>query len=184
MRLVMFWKPRPLIKMGAICACLCLGPAQATPSQLSVVSQTDLRFGSFAVMGAGYRIVSPSGAVQDSGIFSTSASGTGPAQFAIVYDRGSNDRRALDLQIQLIFSPPPTVQIGGVTANLSDYQSDLPGAPQIIPGQVVEIQIPNCTTRVCQTTFRMGGRLDVNRNFGGARIDIPIPVDAFLVSVK
>ena len=172
--------------MGAICTCLCLclGPARAAPAQLSIVPQSDLRFGSFAVMGSGYRIVSPSGAVQDSGIFSTTTSGTGPAQFALVYDRANNSRRTLNLQIQLTFLPPQTVQVGGVTANLSAYQSDIPGAPNITAGQIVEINIPNCATRVCQTTFRLGGRLDVDRSFGGASIVVPIPVDAFLVSVK
>ena len=182
----MFRKPRPLTITGAICAllCLCLGPAKAAPAQLTVVPQSDLRFGSFAVVSSGYRIVSPSGAVQDSGIFSTSTGGTGPAQFAVVYDRNNNSRRTLNLQIQLTFLPPQTVQVGGVTADLSAYQSDIPGAAQIVPGQIVEINIPNCRTRVCQTSFRLGGRLDVDRTSGGGAISIPIPVDALLVSAR
>lgn len=186
MRWVMFRKPRPLTTIGAICTCLCLclGPARAAPPQLTIVPQSDLRFGSFAVMGSGYRIVSPSGAVQDSGIFSTTTGDTGPAQFIVAYDRANNSKRALNLQIQLTFLPPQTVQVGGVTANLSAYQSDIPGASQIVPGQIVEINIPNCAARVCQTTFRMGGRLDVDRTSGGASVAIPIPVDALLVSVK
>ncbi len=182
----MFRKPRPLTIIGAVCAflCLCLGPANALPAKLSIVPQSDLRFGSFAVMGSGYRIVSPTGGVIDSGIFSTTSGDTGPAQFTLVYDRGDNSKRVLNLNIQLVFSPPPTVQIGGVTANLSAYTSDLPGAPQIAPGQIVEVNIPNCATRVCQRTFHLGGRLDVDRTSGGAQISIPIPVDGLLVSVK
>ena len=164
--------------------CLCLGPAKAAPAQLTIVPQSDLRFGSFAVMTSGYRIVSPSGGVQDSGIFSTSVGGTGPAQFALIYYRNNNSKRTLNLQIQLTFLPPQTVKVGGVTANLSGYQSDIPGATQIIPGQVVRINIPNCRARVCQTSFRLGGRLDIDRTAGGGMISIPIPVDALLVSVK
>ncbi len=182
----MFRKPWPLTATGAICAllCLCLGPARAAPAQLTIVPQSDLRFGSFAVMTSGYRIVSPSGAVQDSGIFSTSSGDTGPAQFALIYDRANNSKRTLNLQIQLTFLPPQSVQLGGVTATLSGYQSDIPGAPQIVPGQIVEINIPNCTARVCQTTFRLGGRLDVDRTSGGGNVSIPIPVDALLVAVR
>lgn len=161
-----------------------LGQAWAAPEQIRILPQRDLRFGSFAVMGSGYREISPTGAIIESGIFPTGVGDTGPAQFTISYDRGSNTQRPLNLQIQLVFSPPPTVQIGGVTTQLSALRSDLPGGQQIVPGQIVTVTIPDCRTRVCEKTFHLGGRLDVNRTAGGASIIVPIPVDVTLVSAK
>lgn len=176
-----------LLKLAAICGLVFVAPrpALADKPQLQVIPNGDLRFGRFAVMGTtGYRTVSASGAVSDGGIFSTGTGDTGPARFTVLYDRGNNGRRVLNLQIQLVFYPPPTIVVGGVTARLSDYQSDLPNAPQVAPGQIIEINIPNCRSRVCQTSFSLGGRLDVERNFGGGRVNVPIPVDATLVSVN
>ena len=158
--------------------------ANANSPQLNVIPERDLRFGSFAVPSSGYREVSPTGTVISSGVFSLNTADTGPARFTVVYDRGNNGRRNLNLRIQLVFSPPPTVQVGGVTAQLSAYRSDLPNAPQIAPGQIVEIFIPNCRTRTCSRTFHLGGRLDVTRTFGGGRVAIPIPVDATLISTR
>lgn len=159
-------------------------PARAVDPQLLVTNDRELRFGAFAVFGSGYRIISPTGAVQGSGVFSTGSGDTGAARFTVAYDRGNNGRARLDLVIQLVFAPPPSVSIGGITARLSDYRSDLPQAPVIRPGQVVEIRLPDCRQRVCQTSFNMGGRIDVDRSFGGAAVAIPIPVDAVLVAVR
>lgn len=182
----MGWRAKLLFAFAGIFGTVAFAPntADAARPQLNIIPERELRFGSFAVPSAGYRQVSPTGTVISSGIFSVSTGDTGPARFTVMYDRGNNGRRNLNLRIQLVFSPPPTVQVGGVTAQLSAYRSDLPNAPQISPGQVVEILMPNCRTRTCSTTFHLGGRLDVTRTFGGAQVAIPIPVDATLISVR
>ncbi len=158
--------------------------ATAAPRQLSIVSDSDLRFGAFAVMDDGYRIVSPTGAVQSAGLFSITAGDTAPARFTIVYDRGNNSRRRLDLRIQLVLSATPNVSRGGVSARLSSYRSDLPGAASVQAGRIVDIEIADCVQRVCTKSFHVGARLDVERDFGGGRVEIPIPVDAVLISVR
>ena len=160
------------------------GPVGAITPQVRVIPGQDLRFGTFAVPTSGYRIVSPAGAVQDSGIFTTMMGDSGPARFTVAYDRGNNGRNRLDITIHLVFSPPPAISSGGLTARLSALTSDLPNAPLVVPGQVIEIRLPDCRVRVCQTSFQLGGRLDIDRSFGGGPISIAIPVDASVVSVR
>lgn len=165
---------------------LFLGPqaAQADTAQLRVIPVSDLRFGSFAVMDNGYRVVRPDGSVQSSGIFSAGTSGTGPARFRVSYDRGNNGNRRIDLEIELRFAAAPVVTQGGIVAELTQYESDLPGYANVAAGQPVTIRIPNCRARVCETIFNLGGRLDVERNYGGGTVVLAIPVDAVLISVR
>ncbi|MGB3739332.1 MAG: DUF4402 domain-containing protein [Pontixanthobacter sp.] len=158
--------------------------AQAAPRQLTISNDGNLRFGSFAVFDDAYRIVSPSGAVQSSGLFSITNGDTAPARFTIRYDRGNASRRRLDLRIQLVLSAAPVVTQGGIVARLTSYTTDLPRAGVVQAGRVIEVDIPNCVQRICSTSFAVGARLDIRRNFGGGDIEIPIPVDAVLISVR
>ena len=159
-------------------------PAGADAPALRILPESELRFGRFAVPTRGSIVVSPTGSVTRNGIISVSPGDTSPARFTVRYDRGNNGNRILQLRIRLVFAAPSGVTQGGVTANLSALQSDLPNYPTIAPNQIVEITIPNCRQRVCERRFTIGGRLDVDRRFGGASVAIPIPVDAFLVSVN
>nr|WP_161593743.1 DUF4402 domain-containing protein [Parerythrobacter lutipelagi] len=158
--------------------------AHADFPRLRVIPESELRFGEFAVMDRGYRIVGPTGTVQSVGIFSTTNSGTGPARFKVSYDRGNNSRRRLDLKIELRFSATPMQTQGGLVTRLTQYQTDLPGYSTVSAGQAIEITIPNCVQRACETTFNLGGRLDVERDSGGGTVALGIPVDAVLISVK
>ena len=107
-----------------------------------------------------------------------------PARFTIRYDRGNASRRRLNLRIQLVLSAAPVVTQGGIVARLTSYTTDLPRAGVVQAGRVIEVDIPNCVQRVCSTSFAVGARLDIRRNFGGGNIEIPIPVDAVLISVR
>ncbi|MBY6014531.1 DUF4402 domain-containing protein [Qipengyuania gaetbuli] len=172
-------------RIAAACA-LALGvwsvPAAGDKPQLSVINGQGLRFGTFAVPTSGYREISPSGGVTSGGIFALDQSGVGPAQFVVQYDRGNNGRRRMDLVIELVFAAPATFAQGGLTARLSRYQIDLQGYGMVQPGQVIRVEIPNCVQRVCSRSFNLGGRIDVDRTFGGGLVEIPIFVDAVLVS--
>ncbi len=159
-------------------------PAKADQAQIRITSDANLRFGTFAVADRGYRIVSPAGAVQSSGVFSTASGDTAPARFTISYDRGNNSRRNLTLQIQLVMSAAPVITQQGIIARLSVYQTDLPGAASVQAGQIVNVTIPNCVQRVCSRSFNVGGRLDVERSFGGGIVELAIPVDVVVVSVR
>jgi len=159
-------------------------PSQADPEKVTILTPLALRFGTFAVPTTGYREVTASGAVTSSGIFALDDSGVGPARFTVEYDRGNNSKRRLDLTIEVVFSAPATFAQGGLTARLSRYQTDLPGYGLVQAGQVLTLTIPNCLDRVCSRSFSLGGRLDVDRSFGGGPVVIPIPVDAVLVAVR
>ncbi|MEZ5680735.1 MAG: DUF4402 domain-containing protein [Erythrobacter sp.] len=157
-------------------------PALAVPPTISIVNPLYLRFGTFAVPASGFREVSPSGGVTSSGIFALGNGGTGPARFTVQYDRGNNSRRRLDIVVDLVFSTPPAFSQPGLNARLSRYQTDLPGYGLIAPGQAVRVEMRNCVQRTCSMSFNLGGRLDIDRSFGGGIVEIPVPVDAVLIS--
>ena len=174
-------------RIAAACA-LALGawsvPAAGDKPQLSVINGQGLRFGTFAVPTSGYREISPSGGVTSGGIFALDQSGVGPAQFVVQYDRGNNGRRRIDLEIEVVFAVPSVFSQGGLNARLSRFQTDLHGYPQVQPGQVIRILLSNCLQRVCSRSFNLGGRIDVDRAFGGGLVEIPIVVDATVTSIR
>jgi hypothetical protein len=155
----------------------------AKPASVDIVPQKQLRFGSFGVMASGSRVVSPTGAVTSAGIVPVQGSVTGPAEFTIVYDRGNESKRSLSLVIEVTLLSAPPMNHGGLVATVSDYTTDLTNAPTLAPGQPVLLAIDNCITRQCSRTFRVGGRLQVQRTSGGGPISIPLPITAILISV-
>jgi hypothetical protein len=160
------------------------GTAQAKPASLDLRAQRELRFGSFGVMASGARVVSPTGAVTNQSIFPVPGGITGPAEFAIVYDRGNESRMALNLVIDLTVLSIPRFTTPTLSGTLSDLTSDLPGAPGLTSGQVVRLTINNCLTRTCQISFKVGGRLQVDRSGVGGAVSIPIPMSVTLVEVN
>lgn len=167
----------------AVMACIGMPDvAKADRRDLELTSTTDLRFGTFAVIDRGSRTVSATGNVTSSAILSTSRGDTGPAQFTLVYDRGNNGRQSLDLVIEIILSPPQPARQGGVTAQLSAFDSTIPGHPRIVPGQPVRITIDNCRSRQCIATFAVGGTIDITRSYGGGNLNIPLLFDATIIS--
>ena len=158
-------------------------PALADQPSLTLTSDANLRFGSFAAFSSGSRGISPSGGVTDNGIFAVNTSGIGPAQFTISYDRGNNDQRALTIILNLLLTDPGPVSQGGVTGTPSGFTTDLAGPGLITPGQFRVVTLANCTTRICSQSFHIGATLSVSRSSGGAKLSLPLPVSANLVSV-
>jgi hypothetical protein len=158
-------------------------PAQGASPEIRVTAERELAFGTFMVFGSGARTVRASGAVSDNAIVPLEGAIPAPARFTITYDRGNQSRNVLNLDLELVISAPPLVRQGGVEARLSAYETDLPGAPQVMPGQVIRMTIDDCRTRVCSRSFQVGGRLDVTRHFGGAQLVVPIPVDVTVISI-
>ena len=166
------------------CASLALGPApaRAVPAQVRIIPESELNFGTFMVFGPGSRTVSASGAVSDVSIVDLEGNTPAPARFTVLYDRGNNSRQVLDIEIELVMSPSVPVRVAGVRGELSAFETDLPQALRIEPGRPIRISLPNCRTRVCSKSFQLGARLDVDRQFGGASLAIPIPFDATVIS--
>lgn len=179
-----FWRTGRALLTVAYLAIFGADAAIADRSDLQVINNAPLRFGTFAVPTSGYREISASGAITSSGIFVINDSGAGPARFTVQYDRGNNSRKSITVSVELVFSAAPVFRNGGLVANLTRYQTDLPGYGVIDAGQPVRIELRNCITRVCATSFQVGGRLDVVRSFGGGMVDIPIPIDAVAVEVR
>lgn len=158
-------------------------PSHADPPEVRITPERDLRFGTFAVPSSGWREVTPAGQVSASGIVAMPGD-VSPAQFTLAYDRGNSGRARLNLQLQLTLMPAPVITQGGMVARLTAYQTDLPGAARVAAGEPITVSIPNCVQRVCAVSFRVGGRLDLERTAGGGRIEVPIPVSATIVSIR
>ena len=168
-----------------VAACIMLAPipASADKPEVRITPNNDLRFGTFMVFGNGSRTVSALGNVTDISLVALEGNPTGPARFTISYDRGNQSRNVLDIEMEVVITPPATVRQQGVQATLSAFETDLPGVRQLSPGQPIRLTLDNCRDRVCSVSFSVGGRLDVSRQFGGASLTIPIPVDATVISI-
>ena len=174
-------------RRGAVLAAAALlvsQPVSADVPRVRISPDSELRFGSFMVFGSGARTVSATGLVSDQAIVPIEGSTTGPARFTISYDRGNESKQSLDIEIELVISNPGPVRAGGVDARLSAFETDLPGALRVTPGQAIRLSIRNCSTRVCSRSFQVGARLDVARQFGGADLSVPIPLDATIISAE
>ena len=164
-------------------AMACAVPARADTPAISVTADRELAFGTFMIFGSGSRTVTASGAVSDSGLVPLEGAIPAPAHFTISYDRGNASRNVLDIELELVINAPPMVRQGGVEARLSAYQSDLPEATLVTAGRPITLRLRDCRTRICSRTFRLGGRLDVTRHFGGAQLVVPIPVDVAVIDI-
>ncbi len=160
------------------------GTANAARPEVRITPDSELRFGTFMVFGSGSRTVSALGNVTDVSIVPLEGDPVRPARFTVSYDRGNESRHVLDIELELFITPPASVRVQGVDARLSAFETDLPGSQSITAGQPVRVNLNNCRDRVCSMSFYVGGRLDVSRQYGGASLVIPIPVDATVISAE
>jgi hypothetical protein len=158
-------------------------PSGPGSGSLTITPDTVLRFGAFVVITSGSRTVSASGTVTNTSVFPVGSSPVGPAQFTVTYDRGNNNQKPLDVVFEVILAGVSPVNQAGVTGRLSGFDSDLTGAAVLVPGQAYRYTIPNCVTRTCSKSFRVGARLDVTRSSGGGDLTIPLPMVANIISV-
>lgn len=156
--------------------------ASAKPAEVRISVDSELNFGTFMVFGSGRRSIGPNGIVVDEAIIALENTIPRPAQFTVTYDRGNESKHVLDIELELFISPTPGVTIGGVEGRLTNFETDLSGASRVTSGQPIRITLPNCRTRTCSQSFRLGATLNVTRSYGGAVLIIPIPVDAVIIS--
>lgn len=175
---------RSILAIAAMLAVAWPWPLRADTSEVRVVAESDLRFGTFMVFGNGSRTVSASGLVTDNAIVALEGNPTGPARFTVSYDRGNESVHVLDIELELVVSAVGMVQDDGVQGTLTAFQTDLAGTGAFTPGQPIRIRMRNCRERVCSQSFNIGARLDVSRQYGGADLVVPIPVDVAVISVE
>lgn len=168
---------------GAALALIIPQAALADSASLSVTTDQQLRFGTFVVPSTGSRSVTSTGVVTNNAVLPIGSDPVGPAQFTIIYDRGSNNGKPISVVVQVFLSGGQTVRSGNVSGTLSAFDTDLPGIPNLLPGLPVIITMANCTQRQCTQIFHVGARLDVSRSGEGASLIIPLPVTASLLAV-
>ncbi len=175
-----------LLAAGLFIASVIVAPpsARAADPEARIIPDSELNFGTFMVFGSGSRTINANGAVSDISIVSLEGNSPAPGRFTVLYDRGNNSRHTLDVELELVMSPVSPVRIDGVRGRLSAFETDLPQALRIAPGQAIRISLPNCRTKICSKSFRLGARLDVSRDYGGANLVVPVPFDVTVVSVN
>ena len=151
-------------------------PALAATPSITVTADQALRFGSFFTDTSGTRTVSATGTVTGSAIVPLTGSAPGPAQFTFTYDRGINANVNYSLLIAVLVPGTASQISGGVTGTIASFNTDLPGVSALLPGQIAQITLTGCQSRICSRTFRVGGTLQVARTSGGAELAIPIPI--------
>lgn len=151
-------------------------PALAAAPSVTVTADQALRFGSFFTDTSGSRTVSATGAVSGTAIVPLTGIAPAPAQFTLTYDRGNNANRTYSLLISVLVPGAAGQVSGGVTGTIARFDTDLPGASTLIPGQTTQITLTGCQRQICSRTFRVGGTLQVARTSGGAQLAIPLPI--------
>jgi hypothetical protein len=168
-----------LVPAGVLLAPL---PVSAAAPEVRIVPDSELDFGAFMVFGSGSRTVTASGAVSDVSIVGLEGNPPSPARFTVLYDRGNNSRHPMDIELELVMSSVAPVRVGGTTGELTAFETDLPQALRIEPGQAIRISFADCRTRICSRSFQLGAKLNVTRSYGGARLVVPIPFDVAVLS--
>lgn len=170
-----------LMFLGALVAAQ--GKAHADPASLTVVAQRPLNFGTLMVPSSGSRTLGSDGSISDSGVIAISGEQASPAEFAITYDRGSENNRSINIMVQVFLSGGQTTSTDGVEGRLSLFDTDLALDGGLSSGATGTFTITDCRERRCTQTFRVGARLDVDRSFGGATMIFPLPVTATVLAV-
>lgn len=147
---------------------------------LSVTEVSPMRFGSIIVLETGRRTVTPAGGVMDESVLSTPGAVPGPAQYAISYDRGNNGRQQLDLEFLVLLPGELRLESGSLAATLLSIRSEIPSSPG---ARQFTLRIAGCVTRVCSTSFRLGGTLVVTRAAGGGNLSVPVPITVVLTNL-
>ena len=175
---------RPLLAAAAFLPLCASVELQAKTPEVLIVSESDLQFGKFMVFGTGSRTVSASGVVRDLSIVPLEGARTAPARFTVSYDRGNESKHVLDIELEIVLSAPPAVTIDGVSGRVSELETDLAGTGRVSPGQPIRVWMRNCRTRVCSQSFQVGGKISVDRRYGGAVLSVPIPIDATVLMAE
>lgn len=160
------------------------GKAHADTPSLTVSAQRPLNFGTLVVPSSGSRTLGPDGSISDAGVIAIGGEQASPAEFAITYDRGSENNRSINITVQVFLPGGQMTSTGGVQGRLSLLDTDLAlDGGGLLPGGSGTFTITDCRQRRCTQTFRIGARLDVDRSFGGASLSFALPVTATVLGV-
>lgn len=174
----------PFLALGLLVETFVPVPLFGKTPEVSIIPERALQFGTFMVFGSGSRLVSASGAISDSSVIALDGTAPAPARFTVRYDRGNENNHVLDIELELAISDSPRTRVDGVEASVSSFETDLPGGAQVSSTKPVRMMIANCRARVCTRSFQVGGRLEVTRSFGGADVEVPIPIDVRIIAVE
>lgn len=154
----------------------------ATPANAGTVelaANQPLDFGAFVVLGSGTKQIAPDGTVTASGLARVGGVREGPAAFTIRYAPDGPARSAVIL-VSITTTSPQTRN--GSTGTVTGFSTDLPGVPLLTLGETRMITLPRCLSSVCNTVFRIGGRLTVSGGGAATSFSFPLQVTVRLLA--
>ncbi len=164
----------PVVLCAAMVAAMPDHAAAATAATFTAVANQPLSFGTLVVAGSGSRTISPDGTSTNNGVLPLGDSTSGPAQFTMTYTHASGLFIFYQLQIQVTLPAASSTNVNGVQGTVSNYTTDLPGLPSLLPGQTGTVTLNTCFTATCTIVFHVGGTLNVTSGTRGAQLTFPV----------
>lgn len=157
---------------------IALAPAHAlaAAATFTAVANQPLAFGTLVVSGSGSRTIATDGSSTNSGILPLGDSTSTPAEFTLTYTHASGIFIFYQLQIQVTLPAANSLTVGGVQGTISNFTTDLPGLPSLLPGQTGTVTVNTCYTATCTIVFHVGGTLNVTSGTSGAQLVFPLVV--------
>jgi len=177
-------KRRTLHRNGPGRLLACMAPAlivmapgharAATVATFTAIANQPLSFGTLVVSGSGSRTIAPDGTSTNNGVLPLGDSTSSPAEFTMTYTHASGLFIFYLLQIQVTMPAANSTTVNGVQGTVSNFTTDLPGMPSLLPGQTGTVTVTNCLAATCTIVFHVGGTLNVTSGANGAQLVFPV----------
>jgi len=146
----------------------------ATAATFTAIANQPLSFGTLVVTGSGSRTIAPDGTSTNNGVLPLGDSTSNPAEFTMTYTHASGLFIFYLLQIQVTLPAANSTTVNGVQGTVSNFTTDLPGLPSLLPGQTGTVTVNNCVSATCTIVFHVGGTLNVTSGTRGAQLVFPV----------
>ncbi len=146
----------------------------ATAATFTAVANQPLSFGTLVVAGSGSRTIAADGSSTNNGVLPLGDSTSSPAQFTMTYTHASGIFIFSQLLLQVTLPAANSTTVNGVQGTVSNFTTDLPGLPSLLPGQTGTVTLNTCYTATCTIVFHVGGTLNVTSGTRGAQLVFPV----------
>ena len=133
----------------------------ATAASFTAIANQPLSFGTIVIAGSGSRTIAADGTSTNNGVLPLGDSTSSPAQFTMTYTHASGIVIFSQLLLQVTLPAANSTTVNGVQGTVSNFTTDLPGLPSLLPGQTGTVTLNTCYTATCTIVFHVGGTLNI-----------------------